>query len=146
MALLRDRSIPTPAYRAAHTPEEARAAAAEMQQGDPSREFVVKAQVLAGGRGLGRFKENGFQGGVHGVRTPEEAATIAEKMLGNTLQTKQTGERGRICNVVALAEKMKVKREMYFAILLDRASGGPILIGRCAYTPHPPPAAGAGAR
>ncbi len=50
--------------------------------------YVVKAQVLGGGRGLGHFKENGFQGGVHIVKTPEEVKGIAKNMLGHSLVTK----------------------------------------------------------
>jgi len=51
-------------------------------------DYVVKAQVLAGGRGLGHFKENNFKGGVHIVKSPEEVAELAEKMCGKTLVTK----------------------------------------------------------
>jgi len=92
---------------------------------------VVKAQVLAGGRGLGHFKENGFQGGVLGTSSREELRECAEKMLGKTLITKQTGEAGKPCNFLMLAEKFQIKEggEKYFAILMDRGAGGPIMIG-----------------
>lgn len=81
---------------------------------------MIKAQVLAGGRGKGHF-DNGFKGGVHVVDTyvvprghpsrfklttcmwsyrPEQAKEMAQKMLGAKLITKQTGERGRVCNAV----------------------------------------------
>jgi len=66
-------------------------------EGFPPRElggFVVKAQVLGGGRGLGYFKENNFKGGVHIVNTPDEVKQIADNMCGNTLVTKQSGEAG----------------------------------------------------
>ena len=70
---------------------------------------VVKAQVLAGGRGKGHFKD-GFQGGVH-IGPKDEIVEKAGKMLGNVLITKQTGEKGRPCNKVMLCECVKTKRE-----------------------------------
>jgi len=87
-----------------------------------------KSQVLAGGRGLGHFKENGFQGGVHIVPKGKVAET-AEKMIGKTLVTKQTGAEGKPNNTLLLAEKVSIKTEKYFAILMDRGSGGPLMIG-----------------
>merc|ERR550537_2162020 len=69
----------------AKTVEEATQKAKAFGDGD----VVIKAQVLAGGRGLGHFKENNFKGGVH-ICPVSEVGTIAEKMLGKTLVTKQT--------------------------------------------------------
>jgi len=89
-------------------------------------EVVVKSQILAGGRGLGTFA-NGFQGGVHVVKRAD-AVNVASKMLGQTLITKQSGPGGKPVNVIYVAEKMSLKREMYFAILLDRATAGPLVI------------------
>ena len=57
-----------------------------------------------------------------------EAKTLSEKMLGQTLVTKQTGAAGKPVNTLMVAEKMKLVNEMYFAILLDRASAGPMII------------------
>merc|ERR1712151_1356308 len=94
----------------------------------PGDEVVVKSQVLAGGRGLGNFKENNFQGGVH-IVDKSKVAEIADKMLGKTLITKQTGEEGKPNNTLMLAEKVSIAGEKYFAILNDRASGGPVMIG-----------------
>jgi succinyl-CoA synthetase beta subunit len=94
----------------------------------PGDEVVIKAQVLAGGRGLGYFKENKFQGGVHIIPKGKVEET-ANKMLGMTLITKQTGETGKPNNTVLLAEKVKIVNEKYFAILMDRGSGGPLMIG-----------------
>jgi succinyl-CoA synthetase beta subunit len=89
---------------------------------------VIKAQVLAGGRGLGHFS-NGFKGGVHvGVKTPKEIKDMAAQMLGHKLITKQTGAGGRICNTVQIVETVQTKSEKYFAILMDRAFGGPVVI------------------
>lgn len=131
MHLLTQFGIKTPSFSVCYTPAEALSATAQMQQEHPGRPVMVKAQVLAGGRGLGHFKENGFQGGVHQCSSPDAAAETAGKMLGNTLVTKQTGETGKPCSVVMVCEKLDVKREMYLAMLMDRGSGGPVVIGRC---------------
>merc|ERR1712190_415839 len=104
------------------------AEAVEKAKGMPGDEVVVKSQVLAGGRGLGYFKENNFQGGVH-IVGKDKVGEIADKMLGKTLITKQTGEEGKPNNTLMLAEKVSIAGEKYFAILNDRASGGPIMIG-----------------
>lgn len=82
--------------------------------------LVLKAQVLAGGRGRGAFK-NGLKGGVRLVFTPEEAEDIAGKMINQILVTKQTGAAGRICNTVMVAERKFPRREFYFAVMMERA-------------------------
>ncbi|KAF4358195.1 hypothetical protein F8388_009478 [Cannabis sativa] len=89
-------------------------------------ELVVKSQILAGGRGLGTFK-NGLKGGVHIVKT-DQVADIAGKMLGEILVTKQTGPQGKIVSKVYLCEKLSLVNEMYFAITLDRKTAGPVPI------------------
>jgi len=94
----------------------------------PGDEVVVKSQVLAGGRGLGYFKENNFQGGVH-IVPKSKVAEVADKMLGKTLITKQTGAEGKPNNTLLLAEKVQIEAEKYFAILMDRGSSGPVMIG-----------------
>merc|ERR1711920_1218498 len=68
------------------------------------------------------------QGGVH-IVNKSKVGEIAEKMLGKTLVTKQTGEEGKPNNTLMLAEKVSIEKEKYFAILMDRASGGPLMIG-----------------
>ena len=93
---------------------------------DVGGEVVIKSQILAGGRGLGTFT-NGFKGGVHVIKVGE-AEHYANKMLGQTLVTKQSGPGGKPVNVLFVAKKMQIKREMYFAMLLDRASAGPVVI------------------
>ncbi|KAF0931555.1 hypothetical protein E2562_005526 [Oryza meyeriana var. granulata] len=90
------------------------------------KEIVVKSQILAGGRGLGTFK-SGLQGGVHIVKA-EEAESLAAKMLGQILVTKQTGPQGKIVSKVYLCEKLSLVNEMYFAITLDRKTAGPLII------------------
>lgn len=90
-------------------------------------ELVIKAQVLSGGRGLGTFK-NGFKGGVHMISSPEQAKEYASQMLGQELVTKQN-PKGILCNRVYLMEKMNIQNEMYLSLLMDRASGGPVMVG-----------------
>ncbi len=90
-------------------------------------QIVLKSQILAGGRGLGSFT-NGLKGGVH-ICKASEVSELAKKMLGGTLVTKQSGPAGKPVNVLYVAQKMKLKREMYFAILLDRSTSGPVMIG-----------------
>ncbi|CAI0434544.1 unnamed protein product [Linum tenue] len=89
-------------------------------------EIVVKSQILAGGRGLGTFK-SGLQGGVHIVKS-EKVEDIAGKMLGQVLVTKQTGPQGKVVSKVYLCEKLSLTNEMYFAIMLDRQTAGPLII------------------
>jgi succinyl-CoA synthetase beta subunit len=115
--------VPSPKGRAASTPKEAYDAARWLGVGH----LVVKSQVHAGGRGKGVFT-NGFKGGVHLVDSPEAARDVAEKMLGQTLVTKQTGEAGRLVRKVMIAESVSIRQELYLAILMDRASGRPVII------------------
>ena len=121
-AIMASHGVNVPPGIPATTVSEAVAAAKELG-GD---EVVIKSQILAGGRGLGTFT-NGFQGGVHVIKSAE-TADYAEKMIGQTLVTKQSGEAGKPVNVVFMAEKMNLVNEMYFAILLDRAFGGPVVV------------------
>merc|ERR1719421_2528522 len=102
----------------------AEAVAAAKEIGD--EEVVIKSQILAGGRGLGTFT-NGFQGGVH-VFKSSEVATYADKMLGQTLVTKQSGPAGKPVDTLLIAKKMDLVAEKYFAILLDRTTMGPLII------------------
>ncbi|EFC35848.1 predicted protein [Naegleria gruberi] len=91
-------------------------------------DYIVKAQVLAGGRGRGKFK-SGLKGGVQKALSIGEAEDYVSKMLGQVLVTKQTGAEGKPCNKVYVQERLYARRELYLAILLDRQSGGPVLIG-----------------
>mmetsp|Transcript_32848 Transcript_32848/g.32541 ORF Transcript_32848/g.32541 Transcript_32848/m.32541 type:complete len:434 (+) Transcript_32848:14-1315(+) len=115
--------IPTPLSFVAHSPEEAVTKALKINQ----PEVVVKAQVLAGGRGKGHFIPNEFKGGVH-ICPVASVQEIASKMIGQSLVTKQTGSKGKPCNKVMVAEKVSLKRELYLAILLDRKYGGPVIV------------------
>lgn len=115
--------VATPQGLPASTPEEAAEVAASMDL----KEYVVKAQVHAGGRGKGTFK-NGFKGGVHLVKTVDEVKDVASRMLGEVLVTKQTGEAGKLVSKVMIAEAVDLKHEYYFAILQDRARKCPVIV------------------
>jgi succinyl-CoA synthetase beta subunit len=121
--LLQKFGVATARGKVASSAEEAEQIAREIAPA----EIVVKAQIHAGGRGKGTFR-SGFKGGVHVCKTPEEAREIAKKMLGQTLVTRQTGAAGRVVNKVLVAESAQIAREIYFAILLDRATAAPLIV------------------
>jgi len=129
--LLQKFGVTTTRGKVASTPDEAEQIARELRDVDPSTSLraglVVKAQVHAGGRGKGTFT-NGFKGGVHMVKSPKEARDVASKMLGQTLVTHQTGPAGRVVHKVLVAESAEIARELYFAILLDRATAAPLIV------------------
>uniref|UniRef100_A0A8I3W4U5 ATP-grasp fold succinyl-CoA synthetase-type domain-containing protein n=1 Tax=Callithrix jacchus TaxID=9483 RepID=A0A8I3W4U5_CALJA len=93
-----------------------------------SKDVVLKAQVLAGGRGKGTF-ESGLKEGVKIVFSPEKVKAVSSKMIGKKLFTKQMGEKGRICNQVLVCERKYPRRQYYFAITMERSFQGPVLIG-----------------
>ena len=119
--------VASPNGQVAGTAEEAEAAARAIIADGGGKQLVIKAQVHAGGRGKGTFK-NGFQGGVHLVESPEQVAEIAEKMIGQTLVTKQTGEEGKLVSKVMIAEAVDIERELYLAILMDRETCRPVIV------------------
>jgi succinyl-CoA synthetase beta subunit len=119
--------VPSPKGKVASTPEEAAAAAKEFA----GAKLVIKAQVHAGGRGKGHFK-NGFKGGVHLIESPEQAAEFAGKMLNETLVTVQTGEAGRVVRKVMVAEAVDITHEYYLAILMDRGTSRPVIVASTA--------------
>ncbi|CAH0722584.1 unnamed protein product, partial [Brenthis ino] len=121
--LLRDNGIPVPKFHIAKTKDEAVKYAQELN----TKDIVLKAQVLAGGRGKGSFK-NGLKGGVRMVDTPETAGEIVGKMINQYLVTKQTGAAGRICNMVMVTERKFPRREFYVAIMMERSFNGPVII------------------
>jgi succinyl-CoA synthetase beta subunit len=121
--LLQKFDVATTRGRVATTLDEAEQIARELGDID----IVVKAQIHAGGRGKGSFK-NGFKGGVHVRKTPDEVRDVAAKMLGQILVTHQTGPTGRLVNKVLVAESADIAREIYFAVLLDRATAAPIIV------------------
>jgi succinyl-CoA synthetase beta subunit len=109
-ALLARYGVPVPRGEVAHTVVEAEAAAHKL-----GGTVVVKAQIHAGGRGKG--------GGVKVVKNSEEARAAAEKILGMTLVTHQTGPEGRIVQRLLIEEGLPIERELYLGIVLDRATG-----------------------
>jgi succinyl-CoA synthetase beta subunit len=121
--LLQRFDVETTRGKVASTLEEAEQIAGELGDVD----IVVKAQVHAGGRGKGTFK-NGFKGGVHVRKKPEEVREVAAKMIGQILVTHQTGPEGRVVNKLLVAESAEIAREIYFAILLDRATAAPLIV------------------
>jgi succinyl-CoA synthetase beta subunit len=121
--LMQKFGVATPPGAVANTPEEAEAIARSLKTSD----LVIKAQIHAGGRGKGAFK-NGFKGGVKLVKTPEEIKEMAAKMLGQTLVTAQTGEAGKLVSKVMVGQSRAPVRELYFAIVLDREAQAPVVI------------------
>uniref|UniRef100_A0A2M4CTG6 Succinate--CoA ligase [ADP-forming] subunit beta, mitochondrial n=1 Tax=Anopheles darlingi TaxID=43151 RepID=A0A2M4CTG6_ANODA len=122
-SFLNEAGIPTPRFGVATSGTEAEKIASDLK----TKNLVLKAQVLAGGRGKGHFK-NGLKGGVRVVFSPQEAKEISSKMINELLVTKQTGAAGRICNSVMVAERKFPRREFYFAVMMERAFNGPVLI------------------
>merc|ERR1711971_7222 len=106
MSLLQEAGVPVPKFGLAKTSAEAKQIAEDIG----STDLVVKAQVLAGGRGKGSFK-GGYKG-----------------MIGDFLITKQTGADGRICNSVMVTERKYTRKEYYIAIMNERAFNGPVII------------------
>mgnify|MGYP003145042400 FL=1 len=119
--LLAKHGIAVPAGYAALTVEEAVAAAEKL----PGPLYVVKAQIHAGGRGKGKFKELGpdAKGGVRLAQSIDEVRANAEEMLGNTLVTIQTGDAGKQVNRLYVTDGVDIEKEFYLSMLVDRASG-----------------------
>lgn len=90
-------------------------------------EYVVKAQILAGGRGKGHFS-NGFKGGVHITKNADEVLSLVDKMVGQKLITNQTPEDGILVKKVMVASSVNIVRETYLCIVMDRESNGPVLV------------------
>jgi len=123
MSLLQEAGVPTPKFGLAKSAAEARKIAEDIGTND----LVVKAQVLAGGRGRGHFV-NYPKGGVQLVYSPEEVEECAEGMVGDFLITKQTGAEGRICNSVMVTERKYTRKEFYIAFMNERTMNGPCCI------------------
>ncbi len=119
-ALLRSYGAPVSDGRVVLRAEEAKTAAGELD----GPVWVVKAQIHAGGRGKGSFKEEGAgdKGGVRITKSVSEAAEEAKKMLGRTLVTKQTGEAGKQVGRIYIEEGAAIAKEFYLALLVDRVT------------------------
>jgi len=119
-ALLRSYGAPVSDGRVVLRAEEAKTAAGALD----GPLWVVKAQIHAGGRGKGKFKEAGAgdAGGVRLAKSVEEAADEAKRMLGRTLVTKQTGAPGKQVNRIYIEDGSGIETEMYLALLVDRVT------------------------
>ena len=135
--LMKSRGISVPLGRVAENVEEAVAAVAPLIKESGNRVVVVKSQIHAGGRGKGSFKEEPEVSGVNvvtdGLKGGAEAAEkkvreLAQKMLGNTLVTIQTGDDGKQVNRLYIEQGIDIERELYVSIVLDRAAGRNILM------------------
>ncbi|MBE2204292.1 MAG: ADP-forming succinate--CoA ligase subunit beta [Chthoniobacterales bacterium] len=115
--------VPNSPGGVASTPEQAEKVARSLG----TNNLVVKSQIHAGGRGKGTFT-SGFQGGVHLCKTANQVRDIAEQMLGKTLVTHQTGPEGRVVRKVLVSKSVEIARELYFAILIDRATSIPMIV------------------
>jgi succinyl-CoA synthetase beta subunit len=119
--LLAKYGVPVPAGYPAMSVENAVEAAARL----PGSLWVVKAQIHAGGRGKGKFKELGPEGkgGVRLARSIDEVREHAAEMLGKTLVTVQTGPHGKRVQRLYITDGVEIEREFYLALLVDRESG-----------------------
>jgi succinyl-CoA synthetase beta subunit len=118
--ILKKFGVPVLAGGVAYTPDEAQ----KVAEGLPSGVYVVKAQIHAGGRGKGTFKEaaGGGKGGVRVVKTVGDVKENAKQMLGNTLVTHQSGAAGKVVKRVYIESGCDIKRELYLSMLVDRGS------------------------
>ena len=119
-AILARHGVPVPRGEVAFNPNEALEIASRLG----GAVVVVKAQIHAGGRGKG--------GGVKLAKSPEEAEQLARHMIGMTLITHQTGPEGRVVGRVLVEEGLKIARELYLSLVLDRASGKPVMMASSA--------------
>src|SRR5262245_39123161 len=123
--LLAAAGAPVPRGIVASTPAEA-VAAFDAGGGKP---VVLKAQVHAGGRGKGRFKDSGKDfGGVKYLTKRDDVKAVAEVMLTHPLVTKQTGEAGQKVSKVLVQEAADIARDVYLGMVLDRDRGVPVMM------------------
>jgi succinyl-CoA synthetase beta subunit len=118
--LLSKFGVPVPRGHVAVNADDARSAAQNLG----TKVVVVKAQIHAGGRGKA--------GGVKLAKSADEAASLAQKMLGMKLVTPQTGEEGRIVRRLLVEEGLDIKRELYLSLVVDRAVGAPVFMASTA--------------
>jgi succinyl-CoA synthetase beta subunit len=118
-AILAKFNVPVPRGEVATSAAEAETAAKAI-----GGSVVVKAQIHAGGRGKG--------GGINIAHSAAEAATVADKMLGMTLVTHQTGPEGRVVHRLLVEETLPIERELYLGIVLDRVQGKPVFMASSA--------------
>jgi succinyl-CoA synthetase beta subunit len=119
-AILAKFGVPVPRGEVVFKKEDARAAAQRVG----TSVVVVKAQIHAGGRGKA--------GGVKLAKSPDEAAAVADSILGMRLVTPQTGPEGRIVRRLLIEEGLDIQRELYLSVLVDRAVGAPVFMASAA--------------
>ncbi len=124
--LLGQYGVAMPRWEVCSTAEAAKSIAAKLLA-EGADLIAVKSQIHAGGRGKGTFK-SGFQGGVKLCKTAEDVGAKAKAMLGNVLVTKQTGPEGRRVSKLIIAAAPEIKKELYLAVLLDRAASRPVVM------------------
>src|SRR2546422_4756246 len=124
--LLAQNGVAIPPGSVCDTAEEARKIAEELIAKGATL-IAVKSQIHSGGRGKGTFK-SGFQGGVKLCKTAVDVYEKAKAMLGNVLVTKQTGPEGRLVKKLLVAAAPEIQKELYLAVLLDRASSRPVVM------------------
>jgi len=122
-AILKKYGVAVPRGEMAESREQAQAAAQKLFDAGASG-VVVKAQIHAGGRGKG--------GGVKIAKTVEEAAELADKMLGMTLVTHQTGPEGRVVRRLLMEETLPIEKELYLGIVIDRVEAKPVFMASAA--------------
>lgn len=130
--LLKKYNVPVQEGVACSTVAEAVEAYKTIQEKSGSKFAVVKAQIHAGGRGKGTIKENGING-VKVGKSLDDISGFAEKILGGTLVTLQTGPAGKVVNKVLVAQDMyydgpSERKEFYLSILLDRSKGQNVIM------------------
>lgn len=111
-------------FRTAETPDEASKAAYDLGV----NEIVLKAQILAGGRGKGEFS-SGLKRGVHVTRDLESISDLSKQMIGYHLKTIHTPPDGVLVTKVMIAEALDIERETYLAIVMESSKQGPMLLG-----------------
>ena len=130
--LLKKYNVPIQDGIAVATPHDAEEAYRQIKTEYGSSFAVIKAQIHAGGRGKGKIRENGMNG-VKVVKSLDELSDVAQKLIGGTLVTVQTGEAGKVVNKILIARDMYYdgpsdRREFYLSILLDRAKGQNVIM------------------
>jgi succinyl-CoA synthetase beta subunit len=125
--LLAQAGVLIPPGEVCDSADAARRIAEDLFANHAARKIAVKSQIHAGGRGKGTF-DTGFKGGVRLCYTPEEVYRDAAAMLGNVLVTRQTGPEGRRVRRLLVTLAPDIRKELYVAILLDRAIARPVMM------------------
>ena len=135
--LLQQNGIIIPKGRMTHTVDEAVQSVRPLMENSDYPVLIIKAQIHAGGRGKGHFLENSQLSGVNIVRAniqdriksvEDQVRHLAKQMLGSTLVTAQTGPEGKRVNRLYIEQGVKISRELYISVVLDRKQGRNIVL------------------